>query len=92
MYYNYNVMKYGTDERVTEILKNLGGLKNLKSVDACITRLRLTVFDRSKVNDQGLMAMGASGIVGSSEVMQVIFGAEADILKTKINKLRKGNS
>lgn len=77
-----------SEERVQELLKNLGGMDNLKSIDACITRLRLTVNDRSKVNDAGLMAMGAYGIVGSSEVMQVIFGAEADSFKVALKKLK----
>lgn len=77
-----------SEARVQELLKNLGGMENLKSIDACITRLRLTVLDRSKVNDAGLMSMGAYGIVGKDEVMQVIFGAEADSFKVALNKLR----
>ena len=78
------------EERVLLLEKNLGGLDNLKTINACITRLRLTVVDRSKVNDEGLKKMGAMGIVGKDvESIQVIFGAEADIFKTELKKLRK---
>lgn len=76
-------------ERVLELEKNLGGLENLETIDACITRLRLTVKDRSALNDDALKAMGAAGIVGSGKSVQVIFGAEADIFKTELKDLQK---
>ncbi len=80
------------EERILELIENLGGMDNLDSIDACITRLRLTVKKRELVNDQGLISMGAKGVVGKTAAIQVIFGAEADIFKTELLDIRKGNS
>lgn len=75
-------------ERVSELEKNLGGVDNLISIDACITRLRLTVKDRSVINDDGLKKMGAAGIVGKEKNLQIIFGWEADIFKSELKKIK----
>jgi glucose-like phosphotransferase system IIB component len=74
--------------RLLELEENLGGLDNLEVIDACITRLRITVTDRSKLNDDALKAMGAMGIVGNGKAVQVIFGAEADRFKQELKALR----
>jgi len=75
--------------RVELLADNLGGLDNLVSIDACITRLRLTIKDRSLVQDKALTDMGAAGVVGKGTAIQVVFGAEADIFKTELKKLKK---
>ena len=41
----------------------MGGKENIKHLDACITRLRVEVADKSKVDVQGLKALGASGVL-----------------------------
>ena len=82
----------GRADRVKELAVHLGGLNNLKDIDACITRLRLNVKDRSKVNDAALRNMGAAGVVGSGLNVQVIFGAEADIFKTELKNLIKSGA
>jgi glucose-like phosphotransferase system IIB component len=79
------------DQRVANLIVALGGVDNLTSVDACITRLRLDVKDRSAVNDDALRKdLGAAGVVGKGKNVQVIFGAEADIFKTEIKNVKKG--
>ncbi len=80
---------YGTAEerveRVNKLLEYLGGKENLKTIDACASRLRLTVADRSKLNDDGLVKeLGAKGIVGKGTSVQIIFGSEAEILKQEL--------
>jgi glucose-like phosphotransferase system IIB component len=82
----------GRSERVAELAGHLGGLNNLQNIDACITRLRLNVKDRSKVNDAALRNMGAAGVVGNGTNVQVIFGAEADIFKTELKNLIKSGA
>ena len=82
----------GRADRVKELAGHLGGLNNLKDIDACITRLRLNVKDRSKVNDAALRNMGAAGVVGNGTNVQVIFGAEADIFKTELKSLIKSGA
>lgn len=76
--------------RVEELIINLGGLDNLKTIDACATRLRLTVENRDLINEPGLKAMGAAGVGGKGLNVQVIFGGEADILKSHLKEVRSG--
>jgi N-acetylglucosamine PTS system EIICBA or EIICB component len=57
----------------------LGGAGNLRSIDACTTRLRLVVADQSKVNEPALKALGAVGVLRpSAEGLQVVLGPIAD--------------
>jgi len=57
----------------------LGGAGNLKTVDACTTRLRLTVLDAAKVDEAALKALGARGIIKpSARAVQVVLGPVAD--------------
>ncbi|SFN89986.1 PTS transporter subunit IIABC [Proteiniclasticum ruminis] len=72
-------------EKAVEVLKALGSANNIKAIDACITRLRLEVFDTKKVDKNRLKALGSPGVleVGQSGI-QVIFGTEAEALKDEI--------
>ncbi|MBP9920968.1 MAG: PTS transporter subunit EIIC [Proteiniclasticum sp.] len=72
-------------EKAMEVLKALGSTNNIKAIDACITRLRLEVFDTKKVDKNRLKALGSPGVleVGQSGI-QVIFGTEAEALKDEI--------
>jgi PTS system N-acetylglucosamine-specific IIC component len=57
----------------------LGGAKNLATVDACMTRLRLTVNDPGAVDEIQLRALGAKGIVRpGGKALQVVLGPIAD--------------
>ncbi|WP_338562163.1 PTS N-acetyl glucosamine transporter subunit IIABC [Erwinia sp. E_sp_B04_7] len=69
----------------------VGGSDNLKVIDACITRLRLSVKDASLVNDAACKRLGASGVVKlNKQTVQVIVGAKAesiaDVMKRIIAK------
>ncbi|RCW49253.1 glucose PTS transporter subunit EIIB [Halanaerobium sp. MA284_MarDTE_T2] len=68
-------------------LAALGGSKNLESVDACITRLRLEVVDNAVIDEKELKKLGASGIMKSGNSVQVVFGPGSDALKDKIKSL-----
>ncbi len=52
-----------------DVLDAMGGKENIKHLDACITRLRVEVVDKSKVDVAGIKALGASGVleVGTDE-------------------------
>jgi N-acetylglucosamine PTS system EIICBA or EIICB component len=71
--------------RAQRYIAALGGAGNLTIVDACTTRLRLSVVDSEKVSDADLKAIGARGVLkrGSTNV-QVIIGPEADIIADEI--------
>jgi PTS system N-acetylglucosamine-specific IIC component len=71
--------------RAQRYIAALGGAGNLTVVDACTTRLRLSVVDAEKVSDGELKTIGARGVLkrGSTNV-QVIIGPEADIIADEI--------
>jgi len=70
------------DERAQALVAAFGGRDNITSLDACITRLRVTVQDSARVDKARLKAMGAAEVlqVGNSE--QAIFGTQSENLKT----------
>ena len=69
------------------VLEALGGEENIVSVDACITRLRVEVNDKSKVDKDTLKALGASGVMEVGNGIQAIFGVKADRYKNEINTI-----
>ncbi|MGL4797735.1 MAG: PTS transporter subunit EIIC [Paraclostridium sp.] len=75
------------EENAPEVINALGGEENLVSVDACITRLRVEVKDKSKVDKDKLKALGAVGVMEVGNGIQAIFGAKADAYKQQINRL-----
>ncbi|SFG71519.1 PTS system maltose-specific IIA component, Glc family (TC 4.A.1.1.11)/PTS system maltose-specific IIB component, Glc family (TC 4.A.1.1.11)/PTS system maltose-specific IIC component, Glc family (TC 4.A.1.1.11) [Lachnospiraceae bacterium C7] len=71
-----------------KIIKLLGGRNNIDFVDACMTRLRVTVYDVDKVADVSeWKAEGAMGLVKKDNGIQAIYGPKADVLKSDINDL-----
>ena len=66
-------------------LAALGGAANVESVDACTTRLRLILNDHGAVDEAGLKALGARGLVRPSErALQVVLGPIADQVASEI--------
>jgi N-acetylglucosamine PTS system EIICBA or EIICB component len=66
-------------------LAALGGAANVESVDACTTRLRLILNDQSAVDEAGLKALGARGLVRPSDrALQVVLGPIADQVADEI--------
>lgn len=74
------------DEAIV-ILKALGGAENLEEVDACITRLRVSVKDVSKVDKATIKKLGAIDVLEVGGGIQAIFGAKAVLYKNVINDM-----
>ncbi|MEG0070004.1 MAG: glucose PTS transporter subunit EIIB, partial [Cetobacterium sp.] len=74
-----------------EVLAALGGKDNIDDVDACITRLRVSVKDVSKVDKVKIKNLGATGVLEVQGGIQAIFGAMADPIKQKINEIIENN-
>ncbi len=78
----------GEDSRPERIIALLGGRENIVFVDACMTRLRVTVKEPSLVADaDAWKAEGALGLVKKGEGVQAIYGPQADVLKSDINDI-----
>ncbi|CUO63031.1 PTS transporter subunit EIIC [Clostridium sp. NSJ-49] len=74
-------------EKAPAVLAALGGEENIVSVDACITRLRVEVKDKAKVDKAELKNLGAAGVMEVGNGIQAIFGAKADAYKNEINNI-----
>ena len=71
--------------QVINIINLLGGRANIVDVDACMTRLRVTVKDAEKVGtEEQWKAEGAMGLVMKGQGVQAIYGPKADVLKSDI--------
>lgn len=69
----------------SKIINLLGGADNIEDVDACMTRLRVTVKDVSLVgNEKEWKALGALGLIVKDRGVQAIYGPKADVLKSNI--------
>jgi len=78
----------GGNSQPERIIALLGGRENITLVDACMTRLRVTVKDPEKVADlPAWKAEGALGLVRKDNGIQAIYGPKADVLKSDINDI-----
>lgn len=76
-------------ERGERFVAALGGASNLKSIDACTTRLRLSLADPAAIDEQALRALGARGIVRpGGAALQVVLGPIADQVVEEIRAAR----
>ena len=80
---------FGTgNEKAEKIIALLGGRENIELVDACMTRLRVTVKDVAKVAElDAWKKEGAMGLVKKDNGIQAIYGPKADVLKSDINDI-----
>ena len=80
--------KASDNGQAERIIALLGGRENITLVDACKTRLRVTVKDLSKVADKDAWkAEGALGLIKKDNGIQAIYGPKADVLKSDINDI-----
>ena len=70
-----------------QIIVALGGKENIEEVDACITRLRVSVKDVKKVDKDQLKKLGARGVLDVTGGVQAVFGTMSDSLKQRINAI-----
>lgn len=83
-----NEVKVAAGSQAVNIINLLGGRANIVDVDACMTRLRVTVKDADKVgNAEQWKAEGAMGLVMKGQGVQAIYGPKADVLKSDIQDI-----
>jgi PTS system glucose-specific IIC component len=63
-----------------------GGASNIRSLDACITRLRVELEDVTRASPDALKALGAAGVMKVGSGMQAIFGTRSENLKTDMEE------
>ncbi|BDX44167.1 TPA: PTS transporter subunit IIBC [Enterococcus faecalis] len=76
------------NQQIAQIVYLLGGKQNIKEVDACMTRLRVSVKDREKVgSEEAWKRAGAMGLIVKDNGVQAVYGPKADVLKSDIEDL-----
>ena len=77
----------GGDDMISiMITKGLGGKSNISDVDCCITRLRCTVHDASKVSETILKQTGAKGVIQKGTGVQVVYGPKVTVIKSDLEQ------
>ncbi|WP_440897720.1 PTS transporter subunit EIIC [Amphibacillus sp. Q70] len=84
---NKNLPSENTEDELSNvILKAIGGIDNLVDIDACATRLRLTVNNPDKVDEELLKQNGARGIIKKGLGIQIIYGPQVSIIKSNFEE------
>lgn len=82
-----------SDPQIIKIIHLLGGKDNIKDVDACMTRLRVSVADREKVgSEEEWKRTGAMGLIVKDNGVQAVYGPKADVLKSDIEDLLRSGA
>lgn len=76
-----------TENIASEIIVAFGGESNIVHLNACITRLRITVQEPDKVDKEKLKSLGATAVVIAGTGVQAIFGTQSDKLRQKMQDL-----
>jgi glucose PTS system EIICBA or EIICB component len=74
------------------VLEAMGTKENIKYLDACLTRLRVTVNDKNKVDKTALKKLGAAGVLEVGNNMQAIFGPKSEGLKEQMQDIINGKN
>ncbi len=77
-------VEHNESEMAAELVQAFGGKDNITNLDACITRLRVTVDSIDLVNQNRLKELGAAGVFVAGKGVQAIFGTQSDHLKTNM--------
>ncbi|WP_058963619.1 PTS transporter subunit IIABC [Allofournierella massiliensis] len=80
------------DELSAQITQGLGGKDNISDVDCCIPRLRCTVKDPAKVDQQLLKSTGASGVICKGQGVQVVYGPRVSVIKSDLEAYLKSSA
>ncbi|GGB60775.1 PTS glucose transporter subunit IIB [Virgibacillus dakarensis] len=83
---NVESRTFTKSERAEAIISGLGGESNIKDVDNCATRLRVSVHNSELVQKDDLMKTGAKGVVASGNGVQVIYGPEVSTIKNQVEE------
>ncbi len=80
------------DEKPFKVLEAMGGQENIAHLDACITRLRVSVNDKEQVDKDRLKNLGASGVMEVGNNIQAIYGPVSDTLRGQMQDIIDGKT
>ncbi len=80
----------GLEDTSSMIVRGLGGRDNIRDIDCCATRLRVTVHDSALVTDSLLKMSGAAGVIRRGNGVQVVYGPQVSVIKSELDDYLKG--
>lgn len=81
----------GGTGQAADLVAAFGGRENIRVLDACVTRLRVVVADKTKVDAGRLKALGATAVLTVADGVQAIFGTRSENIKTEMEQYLKGS-
>ncbi|MFN8371137.1 MAG: PTS glucose transporter subunit IIBC [Bacteriovoracaceae bacterium] len=84
-----NTTQSNRSELIIKLIQALGGKKNIKSLDACITRIRIALHSPSLCNVAEIKKLGATDVLVIGENIQAIFGTASENIKTDMDEFMK---
>ena len=77
-----------TKLELNKLVEYLGGLDNIVETEIEMSRFKVTLKDISKANKEGIIKLGAQGVVEIDDQLKIIFGNNAKQLKKYIDEIR----
>ena len=77
-------------EQADQVLAGLGGGDNIKSMEPCITRIRVELHDKSKLDEKALKKAGAHGVMKIGSAIQVVMGTQSDNIEAEMRRSMEG--
>lgn len=78
-------------DKALQFIEALGGADNIVEIEGCITRLRGTVVDPSKVDLRNLQKLGVIGRpIFMGKGIQIVVGTYAELIGTAMNEIMRG--
>ena len=74
---------------INKLVEYLGGKDNIIDTEVEMSRFKVTLKDVTKANKEGIMKLGAKGVVEIDDQLKIIFGSEAKQLRKFINELKQ---
>lgn len=84
---DYNEKKQKSASSTAQIIvEGLGGKENIRNLDSCATRLRVTVSDASLVDEVKLKTSGALGVIQKGDGIQIVYGPKVTVIKSEVDE------
>ena len=77
-------------DKAEQVLAGLGGGDNIISMEPCITRIRVQLKDKSKVDEKVLKQAGAHGVMKMGDAVQVVMGTKSDNIEAEMRRIMEG--
>jgi N-acetylglucosamine PTS system EIIB component len=78
-------------ETAEQVLAGLGGKENIRTMEPCITRIRVEVNDISKLDEATLKQAGAHGVMKMGGAVQVVMGTQSDNIEGEMRRIMEGS-